>query len=281
LAELAAVERLRPHSELEPPQARNASHDVLVKPTHPVFEATGAVAAGRRESLRLVPQLLLLHRHALRSLLATLRSLPKVTIAVPDTPASRELTAQMRVGVPGFRPRQWAVARLEIPSEPGAYRTGRSRKMIRAHCTRACAAGITAETLMGRPAVMDAFADVIVEAWGVDPASDTYAEWTGNVEPTPWTHSAVARTPEGRAIVFSKTIIAGRYARLHSFIQDDNDDRSSSARYLLMDHIVEQLRAMGVRHLFVDSVLALPAGLRFQQKKMGFTVCNVKVRLGR
>lgn len=69
--------------------------------------------------------------------------------------------------------------------------------------------------------------------------------------------------------------MAGPYARLHTFIQNDKYDASSAARFLLAEHIVESLRSVGVNYVIVDTVLGLPQGIRYYQQLAGYVTYNI------
>jgi hypothetical protein len=249
-----------------------------VLPTDPVFDITADVAALRRASTGRFVLTVIRRRKEVRPALAHIRSLPRLPVPCSDSPAGRDLTFKLRKGVGPLRPRTHAVAVLDIPQEAGAYRTGRSRRSMRYNIAKAVADGVSCVTLAGPDEVQRRFAEIVVDGWGVDPSSRKYRRWQHEIDNAPHALYLAAVDAEDSALVFSKIILSDDHARLHTFIQKNRDiaqGDSGPSRFLLAEYMVESLRVAGVRHMIVDSIIALPRGLRYFQQLLGYSVYNI------
>jgi hypothetical protein len=249
-----------------------------VLPTDPVFDFTADLAALRRASTWQFVLAVIRRRKELRPALARLRCLPRLPVPLSDNPAGRDLTHKLRKGIGPLRPRTHAVAVLEIPQEAGAYRRGGSRRSMRYNIGKAVAEGVSCLTLSGQDEIQHRFAQIIVDGWGVDRSSRKYRRWTHEIEDVPHALYIAAVGADDSALVFAKVIIANKHARLHTFIQRNRegvDGDSGPSRFLLAEYLVESLRTLGVQYIIVDSIGALPRGLRYYQQLAGYTVCNI------
>lgn len=271
-----------PDALQRPVQIRQAvrtttTHNVPVLPTDPVFAATSGLAAARRKSLVRFPWTLLSRRTDIKSAWSSVRALPILTVPLTDTPANEELTALLRKRVWRFRYRSYAVAVLEVPRDAALYRKGRSRQALRTNSAKARSAGAFCSVLRTAEEIEARFGEIVVDGWGVARESRTYHKWLKNVERAPHAHYLAACAADGSTLVFCKIIVDGEFARLHTFIQGGDKQASSTARFLLMDYVVEHLSRTDVRYLLVDSVLALSEGLRYYQQLVGYTIYNMAV----
>jgi hypothetical protein len=216
-------------------------------------------------------------RKQLRASLRAIRHLPRLRIPLTGSAASQELTRLLREGIGPFRPRSYAVAVLEIPSETGAYRKGRARQALRTNSAKARADGTSCRTLLSHEEVLVRFGHIIVDGRGIDPESRTYRAWTKNVADEPYSLYFAAVAQDESTLVFCKIIVANEHARLHTFIHAEKIPAAGDSRFLLFDYVVENLRARGVRYLIVDRILALPDGVLYYQRLLGYSVYNLTV----
>lgn len=246
-----------------------------VSPTDPLFAFTSDLAAIRHDSIWRFGKVVATKPRELSRALARIRRLPRATIAVNSSSANRELTELLRKGIGPWHHRAYAVALLEIPHNPHTYSSGRSRQALRTNSAKARASGVRCVTVTGQDEIEARFGQIIVDDWGIDPESSTYRSWLKNVRDVPHALYITANAADDRVLVFCKLIIDGNYARLHTFVHNRNDEAASPARFLLMDYLVEILAARGVTRLFVDTLLALPNGLRYFQHLVGYRAVNV------
>jgi hypothetical protein len=268
----------RPPVERRPPveTATGPPPSPPVLTTDPTFVLTSELAAIRRQSTWQFAKAVVRRRTELRRALSALRALPRLTIPVRDTTASRDLTHLLRKRVGPLHYRSYAVAVLEVPSEAGAYRKGRSRQALRTNAGKAAADGTSCVTLSGSAEILRRFDQIIVDGWGVRPSSRKHRKWTRNVEDVPHALYFAALTPDDRTQVFSKLFVADGHARLHTFIQN-GDKSASNARFLLTEYMIESLVARGVKYLIVDTILGLPGGLRYLQQLLGYRPLNLTI----
>jgi hypothetical protein len=245
-----------------------------VVPTDAVFTFSSDLAALRRESKWRLAKTVVARRKEVRDAFLRIYRLPRLTVPIDDSRASRALTHELRKGIGRLRPRSYAVAVLEIPADPGVYRKGRARQALRTNSAKARAEGVVCSTLSGQKEILLRFADVVSDGWGVKRRSLKFRWWTRNVRDEPHAFYYAAIGVDGRALVFSKVIVVGDYARLHTFIHK-REAAASLPRFLLTDYIVESLSAKRVKYLLVDSIVGLHDGLRYHQHLIGYTARNI------
>jgi hypothetical protein len=269
---------LPPSTPLDPTPAPSPTRlEQRVSPTDPVFDYTADLAATRRESNWRFAKAIATKPRDLSRALGRIRALPRTTIPVNSTSANRDLTELLRKGFGPWHSRSHAVAVLEIPTDPRSYTSGRSRQALRTNSAKARASGVHCATVSGQREIEARFGQIIVDDWGIDSKSDTYRGWLKNVADVPHALYVTADSADGRVLVFCKLVVDGNYARLHTFVHNRNDEAASPARFLLMDYLVEILAARGVTRLFVDTLVALPKGLRYFQHLVGYRAVNVSL----
>jgi hypothetical protein len=263
-------------STIDQPPGRARLVEPKVVPTDALFTFTSDMAALRRASTWQFVKTAVARRHEVRDAFGRVRGLPRLEIPMDDSRASKALTQVLRKGIGPLRPRSYAVAVLEIPAQPGVYRKGRARQALRTNSSKAQAEGVTCSTLSGQKEILLRFGEVVSDGWGVKRRSLKYRRWTRNVKDEPYAFYFAALGPDGAALVFSKVIVVGEYARLHTFIHK-RETAASLPRFLLTEYVVENLCAKGVKYLFVDTIVALHDGLRYHQHLIGYTAQNITV----
>jgi len=86
-----------------------------------------------------------------------------------------------------------------------------------------------------------------------------------------------AYSTEGRPLLLSVSPVEGDLAMLSYFRTLGIGEEQSSARYLMMQVLVENLVSRGVRYLLDSGSVAMPSGLRHFQRMLGFRIVRIRI----
>jgi hypothetical protein len=195
-------------------------------------------------------------------ILAAIRSVPTLSLdGVPRDDEIREFFGTRRWGIPV----RFAVGVLVLPDDPEDYLRGRGRQAVRNNCNRARERGWRYVALTDGPERIRRI-DTLLEARG---APRTYRRWLVRRVLDGQGEFRFVEDNHGEPVALGVFTVAGTVARLHWMVSDGRDARSA-ARYLLSAEMAAELAGRRVKHLLTDSVLFLPPGTRYFQKRLGY-----------
>lgn len=198
------------------------------------------------------------------AVVVVLARLPRLKVTLTDSAGGRVIDAYLRERRRGLRSHLFARGVLTLPEGPQElYLAGRSRQAVRTNRARAEQLGIAINELSERSDVEDAARSLGASGLIDNPdalLARVSDEWLIAVDPTGEVVGAVVAT------------IDRDWAMLNILVGS-----SYPARYALHTALVLKLSQMGVRHLFAtnESALALPPGLQYLQRILGYEVANL------
>ncbi len=209
----------------------------------------------------------------LAALVRLVRRLPRVSLALTDTPPGRRIRDHLDVRVFNLVPKhRIAQGILLVPASPADYAQGRSRRALRNNLARAARTGVACRCV-------------------VDPADrrEVVARWTeGNTRrlpedrlwsdlwarrcPEPGRVWSVAVSPTGGVVGLAVMTLDTECAMLEVLVGADH-----GARWLLQAHVAGVLSSARVRYLFTESgnALTLKPELQYLQQILGYRVANL------
>jgi hypothetical protein len=180
----------------------------------------------------------------------------------------REMLASPRDGS-----RQIAMAVLDLPESGATYPVGRPRQALRTNARRAATAGVVCHDLPAAHERRRHFAEMLAR----DDAARFGPNWLEEGAVSRVLRCYAATTADGKTLAVAAVVVDGEWAVLTCFLRHPDRAEAGDARYLLQDHLVDDLAGVGVRHLAVDSALRVSAGLRYFQHLVGFRPVNLHV----
>ncbi|MCU1473895.1 hypothetical protein [Amnibacterium sp.] len=213
------------------------------------------------------------------SLIRAILRIPKVTACIDDgaegDAVRKGLSRRARVRV--FVHEVTSV--LEIPADPAQYVEGSSKQTLRRKVRAAERAGVTWKRVT-EPEERQALLEAANEFDRKNPLGRYRHEDADNSDLFEYRLWLAAYAADGRPLLLSVTPVSSEWAMLRYFRTVEESDEASLARYLMTRVLVDELSAMGARHL-ADNVspIRLSEGLRHFQRMVGFRL--VRVALGR
>lgn len=215
----------------------------------------------------------LLRRPAsLLHLVAVLR-LPAADIAV-----SRRDLADWRAGrlLPAMGARfsgRRAQAVLRIPEADDSYLAGRHRQALRTNIAAARRQGVHA----GRSSSYEEWVDAATYVLSRRPGGADVARRLAEDGTRGRLRLFAAYGADDRPVGIAAVALVGDAALLVSLLSVPDDPAASSARYLLHATLVDDLVALGQRHLLVGSALRQSPGAQYFQHLLGYRACNLRL----
>lgn len=196
------------------------------------------------------------------ALARTVISLPRIEVTLTDEPSGRVLREYLCRRNHGLRSHLLAQGVLAIPADPRSYLAGRSRRALRTNAARSHALGVSCQKLVPADEAKTAIAQLIAIGL-IGPL--------GTAAPEQW---LFAVDQSGAAVGGVLVIVDRHWAMLSMLVA-----ASFPIRYALHAELVRCLSDLGVGYLFPRSrsALALPPGLQYLQRVLGYTVVNLKV----
>jgi hypothetical protein len=222
-----------------------------------------------------------IHRHppqlveglrGLPGLAQLIRSLP--SLVVPADEINEPIAAHLRGlrGIPGMRQRRFCQAVLSLGATQQRYLAGRSRQALRTNLSRARDLGITCA-----PVKSDDDKRALIEAMSTE--LDKFSIRTEDLFRFPDDVWMAARSREGQQIAMALLSHSSSYGLLNLLVARKDDSASSQVVWALHSAVVQELRAMGGKYLFVQGrgSLLLKPGLQYFQHLNGYQLMNVRL----
>jgi hypothetical protein len=200
------------------------------------------------------------------ALVRLLVGLPKLEVSLTDAPGGAAIGAYLRARRCGVRTHLIAQGVLALGPEPVQYLRGRRRQALRTNLSHAAAAGVRCVAVDGATATAGAVAELA--AAGLIDNPEVLLERTADT----WT---LAINRDGRVLGGALVSVDRDWAMVNILVATDYP-----VRYALHTDVAARLGASGVRYLFVSerSALALPEGLQYLQRILGYRVVNLRLR---
>lgn len=173
---------------------------------------------------------------------------------------------------------------LRLPLEPGQYSLGRPKQALRTNARHARRLGVCwAE--VSDPQERQELLKLSQEHRRFHP-NVKYRKLNPNISEAAHLLSyrlwLVAYSAEGRPLLLSVTPVDGEVAIVAHFATIGSGEEQSRARYLMAEVLVEHLVGRGVRYLVDGGWPAVPNGIRYFQRLLGFRIVRIRVaRAGR
>lgn len=205
-------------------------------------------------------------------LVAVLR-LPAADIAV-----SRRDLADWRAGqlLPAMGARfsgRRAQAVLRLPEVGDTYLAGRHRQALRTNVAAARRQGVHVARASSYEGWVDAATYVLSRRLGGADVARRLAE----DRPRGRLRLFAAYRADGQPVGIAAVALLGDAALLLSLLSVPDDPAASSARYLLHSALVDDLVALGQRHLLVGSALRQSPGAQYFQHLLGYRPRNLRL----
>lgn len=212
---------------------------------------------------------------------AAWRGLSRLPMVTADLGRSAEADSMRqllrRPGTPGLRAWHSLTTTLDVPADGADYSAGAAKQTLRRKVRAAERAGVTWRRLSSR----DELATLVARGDAherVNPRRQYRNANPVNADALDVDLALAAYAADGRPILLAVIPVAGQWALLRYLRTLEASDEASVARYLMTKVVVEELAALGVRHL-VDSVhpVTLPNGLRHFQRMVGYRLIRLRV----
>ena len=202
-----------------------------------------------------------------------LRALPTYDVVTSPSPQGEWLRALTERRTTGVTRRRLGVSVLDLPDTIEDYLRGKQRQAVRTNVSRARRTGLTTVALDDVAAREQAIG-VVLAGRRDDP--DWYPERLLVRARNGRDEMFAVRDAHGTTLALAVITVDTEWANLGWLLSTPGDDRAGDARYLLTVDVNAQLIARGVRHLMVEASLLLGPGLRYFQRRVGFTLANVR-----
>jgi hypothetical protein len=217
-------------------------------------------------------------RYALRHPRELLRAISYV-LRLPrlDVPLSASETG--RAVLHGLRPRGGAIggfrlvsAALMLPDDEAAYVRGKARQAVRTNVTAARGAGVTCRTVTGydeQVAVLDRLADARGPS---EPLEHVVESFAGKA---PYEFFIAEAGDELISVCVMAVDDEAALITYHVSLPDH--EQTSNGRWLLSLHLINECIRRGARMLLIEtSPLDIEPGLEYFQRRLGFSVYNLR-----
>ncbi|MDP9026321.1 MAG: hypothetical protein M3N46_02045 [Actinomycetota bacterium] len=241
-------------------------------------EFFGALPSGRTELLAWVVR----HPRQVARAARTIRALPLLRVTPSQTPDGRVLSAGLaRQSVLARRLVAGTTSVVLISDDPDAYSAGYRRKTLRKQRNDAVRDGVhwvRVDDHAERALLLER-ANAGERA---HPDSRYRTQDPDNSDLLPLSGWWVALSGDETPLLLAVAAIDGRWAMLRYFRVLERTQDGFRARFLMMDVLVRELAALGVRVLATDmSPIRLTPGLRDFQHRVGFELVRVRTGRGR
>lgn len=203
----------------------------------------------------------------------TLRSLPTYDVTTSSSPQGEWLRSLTERRTAGITRRRLGVSVLELPCSIEEYLRGRQRQAVRTNVSRARRVGLTTVALDDLASRERAIADVLTARDG-DP--DWYPERLLARACNGRDELFAVQDAHGRTLALAVVTVDTEWANLGWLLSAPTEQHAGDARYLLTVDVNAALIERGVGHLMVEASLLLGPGLRYFQRRIGFTLANVR-----
>jgi hypothetical protein len=202
---------------------------------------------------------------------STLYRLPTIDVHVSDSAAGARIGALAGRRTLGIARPRFAVSVLPVVGLD-EYLRGHARAALRNSCSLARRLGVTCSMVVDVDAQLRATHAILA-------GRDELDNWEALRELIALGRDRVfVAEADGAPVAISFVTVDREVANLSWCLSVRNDQRGSSARYLLHAYVMEVLSEQGVSLLFADAVVVISDGLRYFQDRLGFGVANLRLR---
>ena len=218
-------------------------------------------------------------RYALRRPRTLLRAaayvarLPVLTVDVSATPSGRAITSELRSHGGTFGGLRLMSAALTLPDDEASYLRGKARQAVRTNVTRAREAGVTCRAITEHDDKL-AVIDALVAAGGPDPRESLVDRFA-----TDPAFEFFAAELHGELISLCVMPVDQEAALIAYHVSVPGHEQTSNGRWLLSLHLINECIRRGARHLLIEtSPMDIDSGLEYFQRRLGFSVYNLRLR---
>jgi hypothetical protein len=168
-----------------------------------------------------------------------------------------------------------ASAVLALPADEASYLRGKSRQALRTNVTRAREAGVICRAVPDVGEQASLVATIAAARGPSEPLDYLMGDFVG-VDAHEF---FVAQDRDGGLINLCVAVIDVDVALIAYHVSLPGHPEMSNGRYMMSLHLINECIRRGARLLLIEtSPLDLDPGLAYYQRRLGFTVCNLRVR---
>lgn len=208
------------------------------------------------------------------SAFVALRRIPRYKMIFSDQAEGIAIRAMMLRHSSLSRMTGLITAALSLPYEPGQYSIGASKSRIRSKVRRARRFGVSWAAVNDRQD-RRYLLKLANERELAHPNIAYRSSNPDNRDLLEYRHWLVALSADGRPLLLCVALVDGELALLRYFRTLGSGPEYTTARYYMMEVLVDQLVGLGVRRLFDDvNPFQLNNGLRHFQREVGFRIAR-------